>query len=346
MQRYLILVILFSVFLVDGCKTDFDINADYKDITIVYCLLNQNDSIHYARINKAFLGDGNALIMAEDPANTLYPYDELNVTMEEWLNGNLQTTYLLDTVVINNKESGVFSFPTNVLYAFKAQLNQGCKYKLKIQNKKSGKLVEAEANIVNDFRYEKPYVPPVPPPPLVYQLPSLSFIGTSAIELEWKSAKNGVRYQANMIFYYQEISVNDTVVKQMNWNLGTVKSTNLNGGETLKIEINKESFFVRLKDNIPYNPDVRRKTLYLDFSIAVAGNEFNTYMEVNEPSSSLIQEKPEYTNISNGIGIFCSRYVKDKVSSTDPRPIRFKLNPQSITELKTGAYTNQLGFID
>ena len=205
MQRYLVLIVLFFLMLSESCKTDFDINADYKDITIVYCLLNQNDSIHYARINKAFLGEGNALIMAEDPANTLYPYGDIDVTMEESLNGTLLNTYLLDTVIFNNKEPGVFSYPTNVLYAFKAQLNEACKYKLKIQNNKSGKLVEAEANIVNDFKYEKPYVTPVPPPPLVYQMQSLSVIGTSYIELEWKSTKNGIRYQSETIFYYQEI---------------------------------------------------------------------------------------------------------------------------------------------
>jgi len=346
MQRFLLLFSLAFILLIQCCKTDFDINAEYKDITIVFCLLNQKDSIHYAIINKAFLGNDNALVMATDPSNTLYPYDELEVTMEERLNGNLTHTFVLDTVILSNKQSGIFSNPSHVLYAFKAQLNENCKYKLKIQNTKSGKLVEAETNIVNDFKYEKPYVPPVPPPPQIYKLPSLSFIGTSPIEMEWLSAKYGIRYQTDLIFNYLEMSVTDTVQKQVDWMLGTVKASNLDGGETLKLEINKESFFVKLKDNIPYNPNVKRIALYMDFVISVAGNEFNTYMEVNEPSTNLIQERPEYTNISNGIGIFCSRYIKDKVSKSDDRPIRFQLNPQSIVELETGAYTSNLGFIN
>ena len=149
-----------------------------------------------------------------------------------------------------------------------------------------------------------------------------------------------------MIFNYLEMSTTDTVQKQINWMLGTVKTENLSGGEPLKVDINKESFFIKLRDNIPYNVNVRRRSLYIDFVISVAGNEFNTYMEVNEPTTNLLQERPEYTNISNGIGIFCSRFVKDEISASDPRPIRFQLNPQSITELRTGPYTNQLGFIE
>jgi len=348
MQRYLLLIFTTVILLIQGCKTDFDINADYKDITIVFCLLNQKDSVHYAIINKAFLGDGNALVMATDPANTLYPYDELQVTMEERLSGSLTHTFILDTVILNNKPSGIFSSPSHVLYAFKAHLNENCRYKLKIQNTKSGKLVEAETNIVNDFKYDKPYVPPVPPPPLIPILPSLSFIGTSPIEMEFLSAKYGIKYQADMIIHYDEILLTntDTVHKQIDWMLGTVNSSNLDGGEILKIEINKEGFFVKLRDNIPFNPNVKRKVKYLDFVISVAGNEFNTYMEVNEPSTSIIQEKPEYTNISNGIGLFCSRYIKNQVSSSDTRPIRFQLNPQSLEELKTGPYTSNLGFAD
>ncbi len=346
MRKFILIFTLIVLLLSQSCTTDFDINAEYSDITIVYCLLNKKDSVHYARINKAFLGEGNALIMATDPANTLYPYEDLQVSMEEYLNDNLVNTYFLDTVVLQNKEEGLFNYPSHVLYAFNAQLNENCIYKLKIQNLKLGKLIEAQTPIVNDFRFDKPYVPPIPPPPQIYKYPTLSFIGTSPLTIEWQSAKNGIRYQVDLLFNYLEMNATDTVAKQIDWKLGTVKSKDLDGNETMQLDVNKESFYIKLKDNIPYNPNVRRRVMYIDFHIYVAGEEFNTYMEVNEPSTNLIQEKPEYTNISNGIGIFCSRFIKDELSAIDQRPIRFQLNPQSITELKTGTHTNQLGFID
>jgi len=53
----------------------------------------------------------------------------------------------------------------------------------------------------------------------------------------------------------------------------------------------------------------------LDFIVDVAGEEFNTYMEVNAPSTGIVQEKPEYTNVKNDkgedeIGIFSCRYYE------------------------------------
>ncbi|MDD3877064.1 MAG: hypothetical protein PHT69_10610 [Bacteroidales bacterium] len=348
MIRLYFVVIIFSLLLSSACKTDFDINADYKDITIIYCLLNQKDTVHYARINRAFLGEGNALILAQDPQNSLYPYEDIEVTMEEWLNENLQTTYTLDTVILNDKEPGVFSSPSHVLYSFTAHLNENATYKIIVRNTKLGKIIEGETKIVTDFKLEKPYMPPVPPPPQVYVHPFISFIGTSPIILEWLSAKNGKRYQVLMRYYYSVTdlleSTTDTI--SIDWNLGTLKSPDTGGNEIMKTEINKEGFYIMLKDNIDYNPQVKRKSLYLDFIFSVAGEEFNTYMEVNEPSSSLIQEKPLYTNISNGIGLFNSRFIKDELSAADQRPMRFQLNPQSISELINGQHTNKLGFIN
>jgi hypothetical protein len=35
--------------------------------------------------------------------------------------------------------------------------------------------------------------------------------------------------------------------------------------------------------------------------------------KLNEPSSSLVQERPEYTNIENGLGVFSASYEKISV---------------------------------
>ncbi|MBE0652408.1 MAG: hypothetical protein IH594_01340, partial [Bacteroidales bacterium] len=60
----LIITLLIAFLFLEQCSTDFDLNAPYKDIMVVYGLLNQNDSTHYLKINRAFLGEDDALIMA------------------------------------------------------------------------------------------------------------------------------------------------------------------------------------------------------------------------------------------------------------------------------------------
>ena len=59
-----ILLSLFSVFaflmMFNACSTDVDLYADYKDITVVYGLLDSGADTNFIKINKAFLGPGNA----------------------------------------------------------------------------------------------------------------------------------------------------------------------------------------------------------------------------------------------------------------------------------------------
>ena len=47
-----------------GCSTDFDVNAEWRDVTVIYGLLDQADSVHYIKVTKAFLGAGDAYHMA------------------------------------------------------------------------------------------------------------------------------------------------------------------------------------------------------------------------------------------------------------------------------------------
>jgi hypothetical protein len=61
--RFLLLFIVIITFV--SCETDFDVIADYKEVAIVYGLLDQSEAVHYLRINKAFLGKGNAISYAQ-----------------------------------------------------------------------------------------------------------------------------------------------------------------------------------------------------------------------------------------------------------------------------------------
>ena len=42
-----------------------DLSAEYKDITISYAILNPNDEVHYFKVYKGFLTDGNAYEAAQ-----------------------------------------------------------------------------------------------------------------------------------------------------------------------------------------------------------------------------------------------------------------------------------------
>jgi hypothetical protein len=47
----------------------------------------------------------------------------------------------------------------------------------------------------------------------------------------------------------------------------------------------------------------------LDLVMTVGTENLNTYIKVNEPITGITQQRPQFTNINNGIGIFSSRYT-------------------------------------
>jgi hypothetical protein len=83
----------------------------------------------------------------------------------------------------------------------------------------------------------------------------------------------------------------------------------------------------------------------LEFHFEFAGEELDTYMEINNSSVNLSDVTPEYTNIDGGLGIFSSRTRK---KFNDIKQVNLSLN--SIAGLKNNsivgraAGANDLGF--
>jgi hypothetical protein len=74
----------------------------------------------------------------------------------------------------------------------------------------------------------------------------------------------------------------------------------------------------------------------VDFIFSVASDDLNTYMNASAPSNSIIQERPPFSNISNGIGLFSSRYVNEIDT--------VRLGDATITELTTDTAFINRGF--
>jgi len=293
-----------------GCETDFDTTAPWKDITVVYGLISQNDTTHYIKVNKAFLGEDNALTYAVIADSSSYGSD-IEVTLtEKGDNGSIRT-FICDTTTIYNKEAGVFYYPEQVVYKtdFIVPANLGTQnyiYSIEVRNKKTGKIITAQTPLVKDFAIESPR----PGQQLI------DFISENNQKIKWISAKDGKRYNVAIRFWFEEVfNLYDTTSRYIDWDLSSLKSGSLSGGESLEILYPPLSFYTICHSLIPYtdnreNEVTSRLVDKVDFRFMVAGDELNTYMEVNEPSGGIVQEKPDYTNITNGIGLFSCRFTK------------------------------------
>lgn len=319
-----------------SCKNDLDINADWKDVTVVFGLLNQNDSIHYIKVSKAFLGEGDALSFAQ-VYDSLYYDDNVDVQMEEYVNGNLiKTITLRDTTGIE-KEPGIFAYPNQKLYYTRAVLNPTAEYILLVTNNTTGNVAYANTSLVRGFQLTRP-------------LPTENVFGWVPLNLsypfQWKTGANGRLYEFIIRFHYGEKQLSapfDSVGKYIDWNLGRLRSIGINQGADMGLSLETQRFYQFLNAFIPeYNglipaQNVERSVGRMDVIFNIASDEFTTFLDVNQPSNTIVQEKPRYTNVENGIGLFASRtnFIKPNIS----------LSVFTIDEIKNNPLTSNLNFV-
>ena len=286
----LLLLSLFS-----SCSNDVDIYADYKDISIVYGIMDSSDDTTWLKITKAFQGPGNALLFATNPDSSNYDY-KLDVKMVGVKNGVEKQTIVFDTITIKNKHAGdsVFYYPNQIVYYSTEVLDVEYKYELVII-REDGEIT-SETKIVDDF-----YV--------TYPNRSIDFKNNNK-EIEWNSAANGKRYEVSFKFNYKELlpGSSDTTIQSVSWNLaGAVRSSSLAGGENMYKAYSGDEFYSILENELEVILNVQRWAIDVDIIIPSATQDFDTYLEVNQGADNLLSEVPIYTNIDGGIGLFASR---------------------------------------
>lgn len=343
---------------VNSCETDVDIRAPYEDVTLVYGLLNQQDSIHYIKINRAFLGEGDALVYAKERDSSEYDPGRIDARIEQMSDdGNsVIRSYQLQADENVEKEAGVFYSPLQTVYFFTTNANDperppldaDREYRLNISIDEGAKRVIAKTPLIqdNDGSYNFQGI--------IRQLPKVGLAtGTqfsTSLPVEWITTAGGKRYQLTVIWKYTDKYVvgTDTTEQEytVRWPFPTLNSRTAEGQEGMEYTLNGEDFYRFLNSQVPDfddTPNLFKRTpgLTIDFELAIGGEQLDIYMDVSEPATGVAQEKPQYTNVENGIGIFSCRYtlvLKDKELSKD-----------SIEELiygEVGQYTNEKGFCD
>lgn len=329
-MKFLKILNLFFILVLAGCNDDLVINADYKDITIVYGLLNLNDSIHYIKISKAFLNKNNdAVLIAKNP-DSLYYKDSLRVVLDEYKNGSLTRSIYLYKIYNTDKDSGIFSWPGQYLYCTPVtKLDPIAVYVLTITNMQSGKVMKSQATMVNDFSTSRPVEGGL-----------ITFNPSTKYDIIWYSGKNAYFYDLTIKISYKEYYIqNPSVIttKTLTWPIFTFhRTSNLTGNEKMSVQLNGATFYDFLASNIKEDINIQREFGDVEFDYAAGGEEIFYYINVNRPTVGTVQKKPEYTNIENGYGVFSSRNMQK---------VMVKLSPLTVSEVKTNTKTMNLNFI-
>lgn len=293
------LLALTAIFSLYKCSTDVDIYAEYKDITIVYCLLNYEDDTTWVKITKAFSGPGNALDIAKNPDSSNYSF-KLDVTLTGKKQGEDLTPMVFDTMTIYNKRIGdtIFYYPNQLMYFATGELDNEANYSLYINNK--GKEITAETGLIPSFK-------------ITYPKNTVDFT-TNTKTFQWSSSKNGKRYEVVYEFQYRELlfGSNDTTNNKLFWKVGVKESLTTDGGEKMRQLYSGDLFYSKLETELSKGDDVERWAGTIYIYVSAGSQELNNYISINSAEESILTDIPVYSNIKNGTGILASRHTETK----------------------------------
>lgn len=348
-----------GIVLAASCSTDVELNAPYDSRTVVYALLEASADTQFFRINKTFLGDGNNLDYAAVRDSSEYDPSELYARVEQWSGGNLQNTFDLNPIDRSDKETnGIFFAPEFTAYYFPTPngLDDESSYRLLIDFNNGEEPIRSETDMVESLNGNANITRPPSNNPsfrLILATAQTALTGVyPEFRFKWNSTPGAGRYDAVLRMHYIErlwedqahtILVSETP-KVFEWNIGTYQTKSLLGGEEFEAITNGETFFRLIGSSIAANPLITRQigtvsgqnNPTFDFILSVANGELDTYMEVNSPVTGIIQERPAYTNIVNGLGIFASKATQGVYG--------FQPHEETIRELWSGPYTSTLNF--
>jgi hypothetical protein len=298
------LFILFTLFY--GCKTDFDVIAPYKEVIVIDGLLNPLDSVQYVRISKAFLGEGNAITMAQQKDSINYA-DVLDVKMERLSQNQVVETFALNRSELNDKDSGLFAYPFHVLYTTNHPLLlNGSNYRIRVTNRQTGTEATSLTQVVLPMNVTSPNP----------NQDSIDFTGNAPSIIRFTPGQYSRLIDLLIRFHYREIDPSGNSVEKsidMNFSDKPISTTS----QEIIYYLYKYEWFQNIGNNIPDKPGYIRRIDSLSAGlkpievICMAGSEdLRTYIQLQQPSTGIVQELPSFTTVENGLGLFTSRIIK------------------------------------
>lgn len=342
-HRHLLWMLLSMLGWLTSCDNEIEVAAPWKEVLVVYGVLNPTDPVNYIKINKAYLNEEGNAIQYAGISDSLNP-DSLEVKVLEFINGSFIREIDFEKVDGDSlglsKEDGIFAGSPNVLYrsnyAFKASnFLQEFRYDLYVTNLITGNKLNASGKSVGSVEVFSP---------LQGSKPVINFGGeeNSRIVFQYLEGRNAKSYDLRVRFRYEEWNINDSNLKRVDsidWNIFSNKETiSLRGFEERIVVATGKVFYELLAAKLKADPNIRRRPIAFDFYFYGGGQDLFTYINVSRPSIGIVQKKPEYTNINGGLGIFDCRHIY--------RYPNVALAPEMVGRLQRSNITAALNFVN
>lgn len=326
MRPYLLLSFLFF----SSCTTDFELEAPWQDVPVIYAFLSLQDTAHYIRVEKAFLEPGGDARQIAKIADSIYYGPELRVFLEKINSGQRSELSRIDARQDGYpRAEGPFAETPNILYKIRTNdlnLRAGAPVRLVIDRGEELPQVSAETVMLDEITIRESN--PVSPVNMDYDR-NINFV--------FNAGEAAQLFELRLLIHIRENRSGASESLTLEWVLVDDLQRNSSEGR-VSVSITGESFYRFLGDALSPQAGLRRELLGFDVAITAGGAAFLEILRLQEANAGLTsaQDIPRYSNISGGLGIFSSR------SSAVREDLQ--LTAGSLDSLREGIYTRDLGF--
>ena len=307
-----------------SCTTDFELNADYDAIPVVFGILDQSVDTQFVKINKSFIGGGNNMSYAAINDSSLYS----NVVgrVEEYVDNVLTETFPLEEMWVTNLDEGIFYTDSQKVYFFvptsltKPYLNEDATYKLIVDVSEEAQPILTETNLIiaSDLNWDLLTSNGAVQNGIIFaDASTLSQNDYLTSSPKSTPGGNAEKYEFKLRLHFTEVTfAGVSAEKYVEWNLGEVAVVSGN----LKKEISGEAFYSAINNKLAGYADeaeVEKRIIgenNIELIVTAANENLSLFMSINEPATGVVTEQPIFTNVEGGVGIFASRFSRNLFS--------------------------------
>lgn len=340
-MKYLLLktthlfIAFLAMCLLHSCEVDFSPNGEWKETPVIYALFDQDADTTFIRVEKCFLGEGNLLHFAKNKDSVYYAPENLQVEVLSYAANDPNT--VSETFPCNyqwhaSAGNDFFYEGRRPIYYFisKNKLSTDRTYKVVVRNLQSGHEAKARLTLIKDYRILAP------------GRDMLQFDEgkrtNKYLTLKWnvqestqsKGALAKTFQPVIRLHFIEDVTGNgDWQLAHCDMIMPTIRRENTSDQT---YTITEKSFLSVMGKQLQ-----QRKTkkqfrdqgqVQAEFIIRACDHSMTTFIDLNKPSEGLASERPQYTNVENGMGLVAARrmYVSKSL---------YKIHSDVIVNLRT-----------
>lgn len=299
--RLLLAALLLPLF--TSCEVEFSPNADWKNVPVVYCLLDQDDDTSWVRVERCHLSNEGVMAYGQDPDSINYREGEISVAILAYEGDQLRDSIPF-AYTLRQRDTGTFAGGMQPVYfaETRGRLRDNYDYFLSIRKADGTKLASSSA--VRLIQYDRSKK-------LFSYLKNNKFgfydiDGTSSAncKISWDLLPHARIYQPIIRFYYRV----DEETRYVD--LPCSRVVPVYAASSASANYSRYTFLDDLRTALAHDTASRKEYLKrVDIYLTCCTEDLNTYMSTVGASSDLTQGRETYSNIQGGVGIFAARRI-------------------------------------